>query len=169
MQPLHERRHIARWHRREVLDLGNLRRRSQQIVEMAFPARRVIALAETAGSAVIKHRLDALTDARSGFGLRRPDRFEALHDVRGVDPINRQRAERRLGVCFERVRPLLPMFGVAPARAVRCDVLLGRRLERDGASRLGEQCLALLALLGEGIDARPEQFACIAGRLDDVR
>ena len=52
---------------------------------MGFPASGVFTLAEASGRRPVQHQLDAATHPGSRLGLLGPDRFEAFHDMRGVD------------------------------------------------------------------------------------
>src|SRR5690606_21919228 len=106
-----------------------------------------------------QHGLDALANAGRRLRLRRPYRFEHLHDMPDLDARDGQLADDRARVELERRDPVLPMLRVAELVDLRPMALLRGLVER--------QCLRLmrserrLALLTgrNGVDALPQRFA----------
>jgi len=71
----HECRHIGIGHRRMMASRQALPLR-QEVVEMAAPARRILAAAQPLRLGRIKHALDPAAKAVSGFRLLVPKRLE---------------------------------------------------------------------------------------------
>src|SRR5262249_49918765 len=90
------------WQCDVVFDLAHFRARRQQLVEMAAPARRVLARAIPTCLRPIQDGLDTPAHAARGLGFRRPDRLQDLEDQRGIDRLHRERADQGLSVGGER-------------------------------------------------------------------
>ena len=112
----------------DPLDFGAGR---QELVEMATPAGRVVAVPEAANRRPIENGFNAAAEAGGGFGLGPPDRLERLGDERHVDRLDGQVAEDRIGVGRERRGPLCRVLVVFPTLAVRVDIGLGALAERS--------------------------------------
>lgn len=102
-----------------------LRWRRQQVVEMASPARRIVALSEAADRGPAQHAFDAPAHPARGLRLDGPDRLKRFHDKRRIDRVNREIGEHGVGVAGQCRGPLLRMDGVFPTGPVRGDVGLG--------------------------------------------
>ena len=105
-----------------MLYLCNLASGRQQVVEMAFPQRRIFAGAISARLRPIENRLYASPYSRRGFRLGGPYRFEDLHDQRDVDRLHRQWSEDRTDIgpeCGLPLRDVLADF----SRRWLCDVM----------------------------------------------
>jgi hypothetical protein len=76
-----------------------------------------------------------------------PDRLKNGHDSGGVDVANRGVANLGIGILPQGIFPLLPMFGVPPARLVRSDVG-SRNLTEGLRSNCRRLCLSLRCRLG---------------------
>src|SRR5262249_25243033 len=63
------------------------------------------------------------------FVLFAPHRLQNLHHEAGVDRVDGQIADYRIGVCRESIVPLLPMLGIAPAGFMRRHVARGAPFE----------------------------------------
>ena len=136
----------------------------EQFLEMAAPARRVLAGAPASGGCIVEDGLDAPAHPRCGLGPHAPDRLQDAHDLARSDRRNRHRPERYHHVCFERGPPLLPVLRIAPARLMRLEVVVGDPSEGDpGGLGLGfrrrRSSLLLLRLrrMGAALDHRPER------------
>src|SRR4029453_548133 len=93
-------------------ELGAFR---EEFVEVAAPARGVLALAIAAYSGPIEDHLEAAPGAARGFRFVFPDRAEGSdHEVR-IHVGHRHCAEHRATVSLEGVGPLVHMLAVAPA------------------------------------------------------
>ena len=115
-----------------------LARLRQQVVEMAAPARRVVACASADRRRVVQHRLDPLPHPARGLRFVGPDPSQARQSRRPCRPPSRRgrrSSDRRRSPGSA---PLLGVLGVAPARALALDQLLGGGLER--------QCILAAAL-----------------------
>ena len=104
--------------RRDVR-LAHLGARRQQLVQMAAPARRILAAAISSHLGQVQDALDPPADAACRFWLRRPDRFQHLEHERGVDRLHGQSADDRIGVGGKCRAPLRRVLAVAPSGAVR--------------------------------------------------
>ena len=89
----HQGRDIAIMQRGMVLDLANLVTGRQQLIEMAAPARGVLALAVTTHRCPVDDRLDTAAQPARSLGLRVPDRFQHLHDEPDIDRLHGQGTE----------------------------------------------------------------------------
>ena len=92
---------------------------------MAAPARRVLTRAITKSLGPIQHRLDAAPHPARRFRLARPQRLDDFHHHAGIDTIDRNFAEDRIGIGGKRVAPLRPVLRIAPAALMARDVTLG--------------------------------------------
>src|SRR5262249_10541533 len=101
----------------------------QEVIEVAAPACWVLARAQSLDPGPIKNGFDAAAYACGGYEFRSADRLEDLDDQVCVDVGNRELAEHRVCIGFERVAPLQRALAVAPPRLARCDELLGAVLE----------------------------------------
>lgn len=97
---------------------------------MPLPAGRVLAPPVAVGRGPVQDRLDASSHPASRLRLRCPDRFNGPHHEAGVDALDGQVAERRVGVGVQRRMPLRGVLGVAPAGLVRLDI--GQRAFAEG-------------------------------------
>src|SRR5262249_20063313 len=89
---------------------------------MPAPPGRVFAGSEASRLCPIEHRLNPTTHATGRLRLRCPNRFQDFHHHRDVDVTDRDRAELRIDVRYEGIRPLLSMLCIAPPGRVRVDV-----------------------------------------------
>src|SRR5262249_2636085 len=92
---LHEGADLMPGECREMRDLLHLAALGQELIEVAAPPGRILAVTPVARFAVIKHRLDAATHSRCCLGFRGPQRFEDLHYRAGIDVADRQMTEYR--------------------------------------------------------------------------
>ena len=74
----HEDRQLGERQGRVMADPGHFAPRRQQLVQMAPPTRRVVALAVLPRLRPIQHRLDSPTDPRRRFRLHRPNGLDDL-------------------------------------------------------------------------------------------
>ena len=65
----------------------------QQVVKMAAPPGRVLALPEALGLGGVQDLFDPTAHAGGGFGFRRPDRLQNCQNVIGGDGIHRLGAQ----------------------------------------------------------------------------
>ena len=98
-----------------MFDPRNLRRLSQELIEVAAPASRIEALAMAARGCPIKDQLDSPAQPRRSFRLGRPNRLKDGQHVGQLDISDQEVANRRLGIDGQGVPPLLGVFGVPPA------------------------------------------------------
>src|SRR5262249_45525987 len=77
---------------------------------MPAPTGRVFAGSEVSRLCPIEHGLDPTTHATGRLRLRCPNRFQDSHHHRDVDVTDRDRAELRIDVRCEGIRPLLSML-----------------------------------------------------------
>ena len=101
----------------------------QEVIEIAPPSGRVLALAQVARLGGVQHLLDPAAHALCGLVLRLPDRLEHGQHVVGADFIDWYRPQR-CSMCAQRGPPLLTMFGVDPAVFQRVDYFVGELTER---------------------------------------
>jgi hypothetical protein len=112
-----------------VLDPSDLRRAWQDVIEMALPARGVVAAAVSPGSCTVEDRFDPVAHARRRFGLRVPDGLQRRNDVRRTDFADDYFSHRRVEVPRERGAPLRGVLGVRPRHLVGLEILLRDLLE----------------------------------------
>ena len=87
----------------------------------------------------IQHALDPAAHPARRLRLGLPDGLDRLHHQANVDRRDGQAAEHRESVGGERVAPLLPVLGVAPAGLMRGDKGFGALLERHRLGRLDDR------------------------------
>src|SRR5580704_7131444 len=108
-----------------MLHARDLTRSWEQLVEMAAPARGILAVAESANLGPVQHLLNPPTNAGRGFRLSAPDRLKDLHNQIGsaavVQLSNRHVGDRRIDMLRQRCRPLHGMTGIRPCRPLRVD------------------------------------------------
>ena len=126
----HEGAHFLPRQSRKVHHLGELVRVREQVLKMSSPAGRIVPLAVLAHRCPIEDRFDAAAQAGRCFRLFLPDRVQYLHDQRGVNERDWQRADDRAGVGLEGVLPLSDVFGALPAAAMGVDVGIRALVER---------------------------------------
>ena len=146
-QRFHECADVAVGQRRVMLDRPHLAARREQVLKVALPARRVLALAVAARCRPVEHGLDASPHARGRLGLGQPDRLQHFQHQRRVNLHDGKLAEGRIGVVGERLAPLGRLPGITPARGLRRDALLGGLLEEHRLGG-GEHPLEALGLTG---------------------
>ena len=118
----------AKWPLESLARAGSRFERCPRQCSGVFPA------AQPLGLRSVKNSLYPAPDARSGFRLRLPDRFQhAQHVIRG-DFINAQSQEPRR-VIFQRSSPLRLMLRIAQRRDLRFQKLIHDVLKRRGPSR----------------------------------
>ena len=100
-----------------MLDLSELGRRREQLVQMASPPRRVLAAAKSARGAPVKHGLDAAAQPARGFWCLVPKRLKHFQHVIGVDRRDAHLIEYRAGKVLKRLLPLPSMLVSGPSRA----------------------------------------------------
>jgi hypothetical protein len=106
---------------------------------MALPPRRVLAGAITPCRRPIQHAFDPAAHPARGLRLGLPDGLDRLHHEANVDRRDGQAPEHRESIGGERVAPLLPVLGVAPAGLMSGDKGFGALLERHRLGRLGHR------------------------------
>ena len=116
----HEGGELGIGQRREVLDFADRRLRREQLIEVAFPSRRIrdVVVAIPLYSRPAQHALDALAQPRCGDGLCLPDRLQRPQHRWCVDRCDRHFAEDRRSVDAQAVLPRLAVRRTAPAIAV---------------------------------------------------
>ena len=108
-----------------VLNALHLGSRREQVLQVPAPSGWVLARAPAACRCVVQHRLKAPAYARCCLGLLTPDRLEHAHHIAHGNCAHRHAAQHGESIGIQRVAPLLPVLGIAPAICVRCDI--GRR------------------------------------------
>lgn len=157
-----------------VANLADLGCCGEQVVQMALPARRVLALELTLGFRGVDHGLDATTNTVRCLGLGCPDRLDDPQHQCGVDAADREITDRLAIVVLRRLPvmidakqshlPLRDMLRVLPAGSIRLDEPPGCRAERDGLRRLDANGGLRRALGFNGIAAiqpQPPRIACL--------
>src|ERR1700723_494438 len=112
-----------------VCDLPYLGTRWKDMSEVAFPLRRVWPVPVATSGRGIEHCFDAAAHPACRFRFLCPNRIKHLHDKPSIDRRHRQFPQDGIDVGFERVYPLLPMLGVAPAGPVLFDEIGGALAE----------------------------------------
>ena len=97
-KPLDEGANLGIWKSSVMLNSPHLGRAGKQLIEAAFPARRVIGVTETTGRCPIKHRLDATANSACCLRLGRPNRLKHLYDEPNINGLNRQTPKGRRDV-----------------------------------------------------------------------
>src|SRR5262249_29987870 len=135
---------------------------------MPAPPGRIFASSEVSRLCPIEHRLDPTTHATGRLRLSCPNRFQDSHHHRDVDVTDRDRAELRIDVRCEGIRPLLSMLCIAPPGRVRVDVALRALSEchRSCGLDLLRAILRLAAL--ERVDLVNEQQTLCCGFLPRI-
>ena len=151
-----------------VLNLGTS---LEQVLKVALPARRVLAIAEAACLGPIEHLLDAAAQARPGLRGARPDRLKELDDRRRVDIGDVELAESGVGLREARA-PLRAVLVVTEARQVLLEICCAALREGHGTCGRLERGLAL-GLGGSGavldrIGAQLDQTAGGAGEIPGI-
>jgi len=107
----------------------------QQLVEVAAPPCRVLALTVAMDLRPIEDRFDTLAHPACCFEPCHPEGgavhvlLQHPHDKRRIDSLHRQRATDRLRISGERRLPLGGMLAITLARTVTCDVAAGAFVE----------------------------------------
>src|SRR5438067_3785345 len=138
-----------------MLDAADFAAGGQQLVEMTPPPSWVLAVPIALDLGPIQHRLDAATNAARRLRLGRPNRLQDPAHENGVDGLNWEWPDDRLGIGGERCGPLRRVLRVAPAGTMRPDVIGGSLFE-------GDRLCALKNSL------RPGGLACL-DRIDALR
>lgn len=125
-----------------MLDLVNFPLRRQKRIQMAFPARGILALPIPFHLGPIEDRLDPAAQTARGLCLRRPDRSQRLQYMIRRDSSDPQLSDRRIRILLDCLRPLVGMLLVLPTGAVVVDVGLCANLERVLLSFSSANCSA---------------------------
>lgn len=114
----------------------------QQVIEMAFPARRVFALSLSASLAQSGTLFNPAPDARCCLGLRRRNRVDRLHDEPDINCVYRQLSENLIYLRRQGGGLLRGMLGAAPAGSMRCDTRFGTLRKGHRLGRVEPSCRA---------------------------
>src|SRR6266851_5510930 len=98
-----------------MLDPADLRPRRQQVLQVAFPPRRVLAAPVPERRCPIEDTFNTASYPARGVRFAFPNRLDRLGDERCVDAGNRQIAHYRKRVGAERRAPLCRVLWVSPA------------------------------------------------------
>ena len=129
-----------------MLHAGDLAARREQLVEVTSPARRVIAGPMSADGRPAQNRFDAPARPIGGLRLFLPNGLQNLQDQRSIDRVDwkvvyRGGQGRKFPLAAPRFTegsdPLIAVFRVPPAGAIRLDVTIRALFEGNGA-RTGE-------------------------------
>lgn len=125
--------------------------RGKLVLQMAFPAREVLALSITAKRRPVQYRFHPSAHAAGGFRLALPERQRSVgglnrllknrQDPPGIDGTDRQVAQDRIGIGGQRVGPLLRMLVVLPARTIPADRTPSRNSGIHRQSTVQKPCL----------------------------
>ncbi len=152
-----------------VLDLVHLSTRRQQLVEMAAPSSRILAMSKAAHGRPIEHGFNPAAQPRGRFRPLRPQGPNDFHHQRGVDAVDRERTDHRLGMRLQCRAPLRGVPGIAPAGVVSREKLLGALLEgqRGGGLKgsLGAVRSARLDRIDDFVD-RPSKLGRLRPHFD---
>lgn len=102
--------------RRMVLHLGA---GGKQQLQVAFPARGIVAGAPVAGGRIVQDVLNPAPQTARGLRLRNPNRLQDPHDRAGIHPGHRQRAQCRVGIGRQVLRHWSPCFALRQPGAWR--------------------------------------------------
>ena len=114
--------------------------RRKQLVKVPLPARRILAESVSPRFGPIQNVLDPPAQPARGLRFLGPDRLKDFQDQPGINVLNGQGADNRIGVALKRFRPLLGVRGAPPARFMGLDV--GRRALRGLLHRVPQSRLA---------------------------
>ena len=104
---------------------GDLGSGGQDLVEVTAPLRRVLAGAQSPGLGRRQHAFDPAPHPARRLRLGGPERLDHFQHESRVDVGHGDVAQDGVGVDGERIAPLLPVFGVLPARLIGGNELLG--------------------------------------------
>src|SRR5262245_818303 len=130
---------------------------------MTAPAGRILTLAIAPNGGPVQNGLDPPAQPPGCFRLLRPDPFKNTHHQSGINALDGERSEDRIGIGGQRVSPLVSVLGVLPARSVGPDVSVGTFLEGTRLGRVQPRgCPGRLPLL-YGVDTLPAELSRFQG------
>src|SRR5690349_1039262 len=113
-----------------VLDSSHFASCREQVVKMATPTSRIVAVPIAAHFCPIQNPLNSASDSSCGFGLSRPDGLENLHYQADVDGLDRQLSEYRETIAADSIRPLTRVLHITPTRSMGGNICFSALFER---------------------------------------
>lgn len=135
-----------------MLDLLDLARCRQQMIEVAFPAGRVLTAAVLAHSRPVQHAFDSSPHSRSRLILGLPDGLQDFEDLLLPHITHMQLTHDGICIRLQGGFPLGSVLGVLPGVSVGFDVGCGSLLEGLLAHLLDTELANGRLALGDGID-----------------